>query len=987
MILGARTAIGLLAGVSLTVLAGAPTASAAATSASAATQNYDLEPQDLGEALRKIALASGRRFVAASKLLDGKRSGAVKGQLSAEQAYAAALSGTDLQPTAVGEMMVIIQRPADLPSGQPPEAHPQVLSEVTVTGTRIRGQTPVGANLIVLDRNAIDQSGYASTAQLLQALPQNFGGGASESTEGVSFRNNAGLNLSYGSGVNLRGLGNTSTLVLLNGQRPALDGTGGVFADVSMVPSSIVQRVEVLADGASALYGSDAVAGVVNFIFRDNFEGAETSLRYGTGDGDFGETQISQIVGGSWGSGHAVFAYEYYDRTNLPANDRAYATENLVPFGGQDYRSPFSAPGNILAGVGTYAIPAGSTGVGLTASSLLAGQTNLTDQIRGTDLLPDQRRHSFYGSVHQDLDADTTVFAQGLFAERTFLARVIPNGEAPYTVPTTNPFYVDPLGTGQPVQVEYNLNHDLGSQLQSGMTQGYDATVGIDHRFGAWTAELLGDYGLEREYSASYNVPNTTQVAAALADTNPATALNLFGSGGGNTPATLNQIRGYDSDTSHSAIWSVGAKLDGPLFDLPAGVVRAAFGAEYRVERYKVYEQQYLDTATPVTLPVPDIPGPRSVAAAYGELLIPVVDAGMGVPGVRRLDLSVAGRFEHYSDVGSTANPKVGLGLSVVSGVDLRLAYGTSFRAPSFNDLRYGPGEVIYAAEPLTDPKSPTGLTNTLLLVGNSPTLKPETATTWNAGLDLKPDGLPGFKASVSYFLVDFDNRIATPTNDILSVLENRSTYAAVINTQPSAATIAAYYASPYFENPYNIPASAITTIVDNRVQNIARVHQDGLDFDAGYTHPIGPVTAGAGLGGTYILHVDQSVSAGAPTTNVVATIGEPVRLRLRGRVTAASGPYSGALFVNYTGAYSNPTFTPAERVSSWTTVDAQLGYSLPAKSGVLHGVKLALNVSNLTNAAPPYVANFNGISAVGYDSDNASPLGRVISLQLTKAW
>jgi len=978
-----HTATGLIASVSLAGLA----APAAALAATPAAQTYDLQPQDLGEALRKIALISGRQIVAASDLIAGQHSALVRGLFTPSQAYAQALSGSGLELTVVGDVTVITRRPVDLPPRPTPTGeHPPVASEVTVTGTRIRGQAPVGSNLIVIDRTAIDQSGYATTQDIIQAIPQNFGGGASESTQGVSFRNNADLNESFGTGVNLRGLGANSTLVLLNGQRPALDGVGGAFADISMVPSTIIQRVEVLADGASALYGSDAVAGVVNIIFRDNFQGAETSLHYGSADG-FGETQLSQIVGVNWGSGHAVFAYEYYDHGALSAADRAYATEDLRPFGGPDLRSSFASPGTILAGGQTFAIPQGSTGIGLTPSQLLPGQVNLQDDQRAADILPAQQRHSFYGSLHQDLGWNTTFFAQGLFAERSFSARVLPQTETPLTVPTTNPFYVDPLGTRQPVQIEYNFDRDLGVQENRGIEQGYDATVGLDHRFGEWSATVSGSYGLQREYIAFDNVPNSATVANALADTNPATALNLFGSGANNNPATLNQIRGYDDSTSHSSLWSLSTKLDGPLLQLPAGALRIAVGAEYRVEHYDDVDKIFLDTLEPEVQPLMGVPGARKIAAAYGELLVPIIDSSMNVPGVHKLDLSLAGRIENYSDVGTTTNPKIGLGWSVVSGVNLRLAYGTSFRAPSFNDLRTGAGETIYAPLPLTDPKSPTGVTNALILIGNSPTLQPERATTWNAGVDFTPERWPGFKASLGYFDVDFRDRIAAPTGDILSILENRSTFSSVINTQPSPAAIAAFYASPFFENPDAIPASAVTTLIDNRVQNIARVHQDGFDFDAGYTHTFWKIASGVGVGGTYILHIDQAVSSTAPATDVVATLGEPVRLRLRGRATAAWGPYSAAAFVNFTGAYSNLTVTPAQPVSSWTTLDMQLTYTVPIQTGWLHGVKLALDASNLLNAAPPFVINANGVSAVGYDSDNASPVGRRVALQLTKAW
>lgn len=153
---------------------------------------------------------------------------------------------------------------------------------------------PAGAAVTTLDRKAIEQSGYAMTQQMLQSLPQNFGGGPGETTFATA-RGNADANTSFGSAVNLRGLG-PSTLVLLNGTRPPMAGTAGIFTDLSMVPLSAVERVEVLPDGASALCGSDAVAGVVNIVPRARFRGLETSLRYGLGDGVH-DAQASLIAG------------------------------------------------------------------------------------------------------------------------------------------------------------------------------------------------------------------------------------------------------------------------------------------------------------------------------------------------------------------------------------------------------------------------------------------------------------------------------------------------------------------------------------------------------------------------------------------------------------------------------------------------------------------------------------------------------------------
>jgi iron complex outermembrane recepter protein len=198
----------------------------------------------------------------------------------------------------------------------------EALEEVIVTGSLIRGAR-TASPLTVVTREYIDQSGYSSLHQVLQSLPQNFGGGATEAT--ITSPAGSGLNVAYGSSPNLRGLGADSTLVLLNGQRLAPSAYGDAV-DISAIPLSAVERVEVLSDGASATYGSDAIAGVVNIILRKDYEGAETGLTAGTAArSSMNELQASQTFGRDWGLGNILVNYEFLDRDNLDAKDRDYS--------------------------------------------------------------------------------------------------------------------------------------------------------------------------------------------------------------------------------------------------------------------------------------------------------------------------------------------------------------------------------------------------------------------------------------------------------------------------------------------------------------------------------------------------------------------------------------------------------------------------------------------------------------------------------------
>src|SRR6185312_10447500 len=206
----------------------------------------------------------------------------------------------------------------------------QSSDEIVVTGTRIRGRAPVGSELVTIDRDAIAASGVATTEDLMRTLPQTFTGGFAQH---ISFQ---GGNIGGGSSVNLRGLGADATLALVDGHRLPVMGLQANFADISSIPTSAIERVEVLPDSASAIYGSDAVGGVVNFILRRQLDGAELSARTGgVTDGDLHENRVTAAVGGSFGDLSLFGAYEYLDRTSLAMADRRYmADSDLTGLGG-----------------------------------------------------------------------------------------------------------------------------------------------------------------------------------------------------------------------------------------------------------------------------------------------------------------------------------------------------------------------------------------------------------------------------------------------------------------------------------------------------------------------------------------------------------------------------------------------------------------------------------------------------------------------------
>ncbi|WP_082439027.1 MULTISPECIES: TonB-dependent receptor [unclassified Sphingomonas] len=983
-----------------------------ASPAQAQTRSFDVPAQSLDRAVSALGRQADIQIVAVKKLTRGKSSRAIKGSMTAEQALAALLEGSGLTARRLrANSYTIVADPnvvgsvADAPArGQVASSMGEDVNEegnengverrssevrsetIVVTGTRVRGAAPVGSPVVTIDRTSIEKSGANSVQQLLQALPQFFGGGPGETTLGATTRNGTGTDATYGSSVNLRGLGPSSTLVLIDGNRPALGGLGGAFADVSLIPLGAIDRVEVLTDGASAIYGADAVAGVVNIRLRNRFEGAETLLRTGTANGGMGDVQIGQIIGKKWNGGHLTLAYQFSQREALAAAKRAFATEDLRPFGGPDYRSLFAVPGTITAANGeTFAIPSGQDGRDLSPDQLVAGTRNLGDRRAASDLVPRQRVHSAYAALEVDLTSSLLFRANVLAAQREYRKLALNEYLSVVSVPVTNPYYVDPIGTGQQVTVNYNFARDMGAPIDTGRVRGISSSASLEKTFGAWRLQLGGAYGRQEGRNDSLNIPNLARLAAAIGDTNPLTAFNVFGDGSANNPGTVADIRGgiRSQDTFESL--SASLRVDGSIARLPGGNIRVAFGAEYRREHYQRYTVDDINTAIPVPSSLSVLPGPRHVRSAYAEILVPIVGRDNRVTGIDSLDISLAGRLEDYSDVGRTTNPKVGLRWETIPGIVLRGSYGTSFRAPAFDEL-IGPAISSYTTLRVPDPTSPTGTANVIALFGYSAGIKPEKATGWTIGLDLAPRAIPDLKASITYFDVRYRDRISSVSEDFLRFLSRPDLFAGVVTRSPSDELLSYYFSFPTFRNPFQFAPANIDAVLDGQIRNLSAVHQTGIDFDVGYSPDFAHGKADLGISGTHIFRIDRRLTPGTPAVDVVGTFGNPTSWRLRGRAGWSDGGFAATLFANYVGSSVNEVPALAERVSSWSTFDLSISQQFGSDLGG-RGLKLGLSIINLFDRDPPYVNNRSNTSALAYDPEKANPFGRMISLQGSVSW
>jgi len=832
--------------------------------------------------------------------------------------------------------------------------------------------------VISLDREEINASGAGTIADFLRTLPQVFGGGPSEDTH--YFTQEALTNSGLGSGINLRGLGARSTLVLMDGKRLAMSGDQAEFADIENIPGAAVERVDILPDSASALYGADAVGGVVNFVMRDNFTGAETFARAGTGTGNtLHETVAAQNLGRHWDSGNAMLSLEFYKRAALPSSARAYATSNLTAFGGGNFDTLLSNPGNIVVGQTTYAIPPGQNGTHLSAAQLTPDAQNLQDRLAGIDLLPSQKRLSLYSSGKQALTERVSLFGNALVSQRE--AFVNAGGFATsLQVPSSNPFYVNPTGGTAPVTVDYDFMDDLGPRYNDISVFNTNATLGLQIDTGAaWKLTMYGNYAQEKENQFAGGQVNTPALDAALADSNPDTAFNPFGDGSHTNPATLRAIAAGSRFYSDSKLKSVEVNADGPLVRLPGGALKLAVGFEHRI--------QVFDSVIAASAVSPEIGSnlARDVTSAFAEITVPIFGPDNGAAGYRHLEVCVAGRFEDYSDLGSSTSPKLGMRWAPWNALAFRGTWGRSIRAPTMSD-RDTTQNAVYPYV-LPDGRSATGQSAVLIESGNNAKLTVEHARSWTTGFDLNPhEWLSGLVLSGTYFDISFQNRIDSPP--LSSNILNDPTLAYIVTRDPTAQQIQSACSQGMFigGTPEDCTKVGAAAILDARIQNIASLRTRGIDLRATYERSWSAGTLRAGLDGTYLFEFTETEGPDSPAAQLLNTQNNPINLKLKGSLSWSQSRWGATLGVNFQNSYTDVASQPQRNIRAYTTLDTQIRYELaPLSTGPLRNTRVELNAINIFNTSPPFLNN--SIAGLGYDQENADPYGRLLSIQVRKTW
>lgn len=966
----------------------------AATPATAqveAMRRFDIASGPLERALPTFARQSGQQILYPSALVAGRSSPAVAGEFTPEAALGLLLRDTGLTYRRSRPNVYVLVDPSARADA---ETEATELDEVVVTGSYLRGADSPSP-VVMLTQDDVARSGLATVADALAALPQNFTGSAFEGSAGTG-ADRSGRNLGYATGVNLRGLGADATLVLVNGRRIAGTGSAGDFADVSNLPSSVVQRADVLLDGASALYGADAVGGVVNIILKSRFDGAESRLRVGgTSDGGAEEVLFSHTDGFNWSSGSLVASYEVHDRGELRAEDRrATRSADLRPLGGSDRRLFHAAPGNIMyfdpvtgSFDPVYAIPRGQSGVGLAPGDLLAGEVNLTNQNEGQWMLPHQLRQSVFAAARQNLPGGFSLDGDLRYTERDYVLAT-PADIGTIVVTPANPYFASP--TGETMQeIAYSYIRDLGPGRSDGRTRSLGGAAGLEGRVLGWNLAAYVSGAREISGRTLSNRVQTTYLAEALGRTpdNPATPFstavdgffNPYGDPAANSAAVLAFIgSGYTRVENVSTVGSFNFKIDGTIMDLPGGPLRMAAGVDVRRERFETEGENFTSGQTPrLTAPTSY---ERDVSAAFVELRAPIVGVENARPGIERLELSLAARIEDHQGVGRSTNPKVGLLYSPTSDLRLRASYGTSFRAPSLRELY-----TTYQLGPAFLNRDGANVLSVIRYGGN-PDLDPETAESTTAGFVWTPAAAGGFRLEVGWFRTRFDDRIGNPVSENVANALNDPTLAPFVrfvnpvSNAEDRALIQSLLDHPGNFNPNVFPATSYGAVIDNRFVNASRLEVEGVDISARYAFDLGPGEASVDGSITRLLRYDRELTETSPTEALVGTPNFPARWRGRigGRWT--SGPVTLGLNANHVSGGRDPV--GGRSIDDWTTFDGQIRYDFAEGWG--EGVSVTLDVINLANSEPPF---YDSPSGYGYDAANTDIFGRRISLQLVKRW
>jgi iron complex outermembrane recepter protein len=990
---------------------------------------FEVEAGDAGDTLKQFASQAGREILFPVGAVAAVKTNAVQGEYSVREGLARLLTGTRLEAKEDAETGALVVNLAELPNApgavaatrQRPERVPTrvaedgtiELEEFAVTGTRLRANTGERPMQPVLTLTSLDieRTGAANLGQLFQYIPAitsfSTGLNAERATGTLTGGTGTGQTQSRTS-AQLRDGSQTETLLLIDGRRvplTALRNAGGNGYDLGVIPLAAIERIEVLLDGASAIYGADAVNGVINIILKKRYTGTEVRFNYdNTFDTDAAVSTVTLTHGFARGGWSGLLTLSASENNILLYRDRRLSsTFDRREFGGiTDQSSPtlfvegagsLAAASGLLPGAGTarVSIPTNFAGGSITVADYVAAPAPVGG------LTPDRHAHmsytkdrSAYLRLGYEFNERLTLTAAARFGRREFRDNGFFRRVENVTIPAGfagNPF-------GVPVRLSKTF-YDLPPIVSGSETEQDDLSfTAAGKLFGDWRYEAGFSYVLGVSNMITPDLPGAggqigSQVAPAAQF---ASRLNAE-IAAGRSPVLI-----YDSRTQSpnapgalDVFWvstqqtrlsdrvrtlTYSAQADGELFTLPAGEVRAVVGGEARVERV-AFPGAIGGQVWPV------IPA-RDVLSFYAEVRVPVVGPKQEWPLLHTLDLNLAARTEDYSDFGRATTPRYGVGWRPFRSLLVRASYGEGFLAPQL--YRTAQESAIVALPPTFIPilfgndvdfsRGNSPITGPLEQIsGGNPNLKPQLSENRTAGVVLDIPYVAGLSISYDYY----DTRY-TDGFGVIANMTDRQLYAP----------------ETIFRGPNlpSDPAGWLGPIIgyDGRTINIASARSAGYSLALRYQRSTSWGDFKASLASEKTLSREEKILPNSAPTASVAKRFSPMRATLmtswsRGPWDAGiNGIYGGKVWSNS----SNQALAPSRYTAAVTRWDVNAGYDFGRRKDfgakgdqwwkrALHDSKLRVTIINVFDTEPPL--NVNGF----YSSSVIDPRLRRYVIDVTK--
>jgi|HubBroStandDraft_4_1064222.scaffolds.fasta_scaffold00601_8 iron complex outermembrane receptor protein len=851
------------------------------------------------------------------------------------------------------------------------------LEQVVVTGSRI--PTAIGQQVepvLTYTKEDIERSGQTNLADFLNTLP--------DVSVSSSDNNSPGL---LGEGqrtVQLHGLPVGTTLVLLNGYRLPISNSG--FFDLSNIPVAAIERIEVLPVGASSIYGADALAGAVNIILRQNFNGLEADGKFDHAAGLNG-TNADIALGRSWDKASVSLIGTYQEAGELLGSDRPQivSTHFLGAVPGVFPLDDTCTPGNVyslngqnLPGLSSpqAGIPAGITGAPtIQQFAATSGKLNYCNYYSTTALVVPYQREGALFSAHYSFSEELDLFTEILASQETGVKAPLGPLIAAYggsyggtTLGANNPY--NPFGETVGVSF-YSPGASLGYDESENLIQ---PLVGIRGAvFGSWHYEATAYFSHNRfESNISSGISSSLQ--EALNSSDPATALNPFTTGSPGTPQLLQSLsqvaaRNVQHNVSSNEIVETQIVLRGSLFRVPAGPIQTVVGSEYSHESQDVEEAG-----------VPSFSPRRDTYAAFTEARIPLLADTRPSQNSDRLAMTLAGRYDHSSDFGGKATGQGGLLWRPVEALSFSGTYGISYQAPQLQEIGGAAGIEGTGNFGWFDPFRGNEPVVTTLTFGPNPKLKPETGDSRTLSVAYSSRTLHGLEASLSYFGINISDYIALP--NIQTMIDNPTLYPGGVIRSPTT------------PQDQQLGFLGPITQINDIFFNFGALHVAGFDAFVRYAIDTRFGEFKPSLAIANIFRWQSALVPGSPSMSylsqaTISGVGWAPRWKGSAGIGWMHGPLSASLAGRYVGRYKDyQDFVPnSNELGNFWIFDSnfryEVGNALAGGNAWLGGTYVAVGAVNLFDRAPQpsYYAG------LGYDPSQYDIRGRVIYVQAGGKW